>query len=101
MKTLAIGLISLLCITANAGADDLATAIAGVEKAWMGNEHAARRATIQPLKAIHDAAPDARDAYALGYAERRLAFMTEVPAGERKALLEDAVVRFEEVSKLD
>jgi tetratricopeptide (TPR) repeat protein len=82
-------------------ATDFSRTTASIEDAWIGGDHVALRAAIDSLKAAHAADPKPRTAYAIGYAERRLSYLIETPAAEKKVLLTDAVAQFEEVIKAE
>lgn len=89
MMTLA--LIALLFAT------DFAKTAADVENAWIANDAAVLRASIESLKTTYAADPKPRTAYVLGYAERRLSYLRETPKDEKETLLTDAVAKFEKV----
>lgn len=91
MKKLAV---LLFLVTASVRADDFATTIAVLET----GDAAAVKASLAQLKAM-PAAP--RVAYAIGYAERRLAYLPGTSKSDRAALLADAAKRFEEVVRAE
>jgi tetratricopeptide (TPR) repeat protein len=97
MKRLA-SLFLFLAVSAAARGDDFSKAIASIEKAWMNDDGAALSESIQVLKTLP---PAPRVTYAIGYADRRLAYIRSVTKADRAAAMTEAVARFEEVVKSD
>jgi tetratricopeptide (TPR) repeat protein len=80
---------------------DFSKNVAVMENAWMDGDRAALQSTIESFRTMQAAEPKARTAYALGYAEQRLAHTRGVPPDEQKTLLTDAAAQFEAVIKLE
>jgi tetratricopeptide (TPR) repeat protein len=91
----------LLLVAFAVHADDFSNAVASLESAWMNDDMAATRAAIESLKAMREARPAKAD-YAIGYGERRLAFMRPaLTKNEQQSLIDDSVARFESVIKAE
>jgi tetratricopeptide (TPR) repeat protein len=88
----------ILALSAAARGDDFSPTIASMERAWMNDDGAALSESIQALKNLP---PSPRATYALGYAERRLAYIRAVAKADRAAAMADAVAQFEELVKSD
>lgn len=97
MKRLLL-IVLLYLLAAGVRGDDFSKQVKALEKAWMGDDAVEIRASIDALQKLP---PATRVTYAVGYAERRLAFLRTVPQPDRMAAMADAVAKFEEVVKAE
>jgi tetratricopeptide (TPR) repeat protein len=98
MKRLLLVVLLYLLAAAGVRGDDFSKQVNALEKAWMRDDGAEIRASVDALQKLP---PGTRVTYAIGYAERRLAFLRTVPQPDRMAAMADAIARFEEVIKAE
>ncbi len=97
MKRLLL-VVLLYLLAAGVRGDDFSKQVNALERAWMSDDGAAIKASMDALQKLP---PGTRVTYAIGYAERRMAFLRTVPQADRMALMTDAIARFEAVIKAE